>query len=342
MSCISKKEMLSLAAILTACLLTVVAGQGPYQLTPQNLKANASGSGKDSNNFPATFTCVGPLTEDVTWSVYDPSYKKIYRWRDGYTEESYSRKYQVSIYSNGGVSTFTVLNPGLDSAIVVSCFFPSTSIFVANLIVIEKPISSVLLASTMQPPTPSEPLTAGTAVILQCLVRYASPTNDGGFQGVSNPEPPTPEVMMLLGGQQVQGTKYTLRTGIPGHSNATHSITVQKNYTITAQDFGKQLTCTVAAQNPSYSDSSSARIRPYSKEKETILNWSRADVQFWLYEHHLQNQLTWFEEIDGGLLIEYLAMRREAPETFYSVLHENKFPLSDVLRLSSALNQIYI
>jgi len=47
-----------------------------------------------------------------------------------------------------------------------------------------------------------------------------------------------------------------------------------------------------------------------------------------------------FGRLNGAMLAELLAMKREAPESLYSMLREEKFSLFDILKLNLAFKQI--
>jgi len=47
-----------------------------------------------------------------------------------------------------------------------------------------------------------------------------------------------------------------------------------------------------------------------------------------------------FSRLSGSMLAEMMAMKREAPESLYSMLKDEKFSLIDILKLNLALKQI--
>jgi len=47
-----------------------------------------------------------------------------------------------------------------------------------------------------------------------------------------------------------------------------------------------------------------------------------------------------FSEVNGAILAEMMSMKREAPESLYSLLRDEKFSLVDILKLNLAFKQI--
>jgi len=47
-----------------------------------------------------------------------------------------------------------------------------------------------------------------------------------------------------------------------------------------------------------------------------------------------------FSRLSGSMLAEMMAMKREAPESLYSMFKDEKFSLIDILKLNLALKQI--
>lgn len=48
-----------------------------------------------------------------------------------------------------------------------------------------------------------------------------------------------------------------------------------------------------------------------------------------------------FKEYDGGMLEEFVYMRREVPEAFYNALLKDNIPMADILKINRAIKQLY-
>jgi len=48
-----------------------------------------------------------------------------------------------------------------------------------------------------------------------------------------------------------------------------------------------------------------------------------------------------FEKFDGPMLVEFVKMRHEVPDTFYNALLKENISLADVLPINVALKQLY-
>jgi len=49
-----------------------------------------------------------------------------------------------------------------------------------------------------------------------------------------------------------------------------------------------------------------------------------------------------FQEVDGRLLEEFVDMRCEAPEAFYQALLKDNIRMTDILKIKSAIKQLYV
>jgi hypothetical protein len=85
---------------------------------------------------------------------------------------------------------------------------------------------------------------------------------------------------------------------------------------------------------------SSTGTEPTHQHSIDIKTWKTDDVVNWLKINELKHLINWFRDYDGSLLMELMIMKQESPDSVYTMLRDNKFTLTDILRLNRALKQI--
>lgn len=79
---------------------------------------------------------------------------------------------------------------------------------------------------------------------------------------------------------------------------------------------------------------------PSHDKTSPIKFWTKDEIGEWIKQNNLEHVRDWFSAFTGPLLMEYNAMRQEAPEAFFAYLMKKDILLPDALAISCALKNL--